>query len=232
MSRKSFNLSLQKKRNQIVLSPIINRCEKDGSYIADKVVDYVEKALHYERSVGLSKVQNTYGLIKNTLASQYQEDSPEFEKRVEEVLRTVISIDGERLSQFISDPTRYSGEASGMSASESRSPVQSSQPKQYASPLPVHEEIEEPSTGNAEISATDILDTVDTPVVTKEEEESLEFERQAQERRNQREAEKKERAILREEALRKSKEIQVETDDEDDDEVDISGINVSVLNNM
>lgn len=232
MSRKSFNLSLQKKRNQIVLTPIIERCEKDGSPIADKVVDYVEKALQYERSVGLSKVQNTYELIKNTLPSQNQIDSPEFEQRVEEVLRTVISIDGERLSQFISDPTRYAGEASAMSASESRPPVQSSQPKQYSTPLPVHREVDEQSMGNAEISATDISDTVDVPVVTTVDEESLVFERQAQERRNQREAEKKERAILREEALRKSQEeTQAETDD-DDDEVDISGINVSVLNNL
>jgi hypothetical protein len=231
MSRKSFNLSLQKKRNQIVLTPIIERCEKDGSPIADKVVDYVEKALQYERSVGLSKVQNTYELIKNTLPSQNQKDSPEFEKQVEEVLRTVISIDGERLSQFISDPNRYSGDASDMSASESRSPVQPSQSKQYATPLPVHEEVNEQSMGNAEISATDVSDTVDASAVTKEEDESLEFERQAQERRNQREAEKKERAILREEALRKSKEdTQAETDD--DDEIDISGINVSVLNNL
>lgn len=229
MSRKSFNLSLQKKRNQIVLSPIIERCEEDGSYVADKVVDYVEKALHYERSVGLSKVQNTYELIKNTLSSQYEQDTPEFEQRVEDVLQTLIMVDGERLSQFISDPARYSSQTSNLPAQENRPTTESQVVNSTQIPLPVHEEVMEDLVGDEKTPVQD------TPV---EQEANVEVADAGAERRKAREAKNKKRELERIEARSKPqaskpvKKTDVEKDSSDENDSDVIEINESVLRNI
>lgn len=240
MSRKSFNLSLQKKRNEIVLNPIIEKCEEDGSYIADKVVDYVEKALIYERSIGLSKVLNTYGLIKNTLSSQYPEDSEEYTRRVEDVLRSVISIDGERLAQFISDPHRYSDEASDMQASANRSPIEKKSPTE--TPTPSSKEVVQ----NKPTIVPDVIEEEEEVMEResqqeveaerkrkkKEEEEKKKQEQALEERRKKREEQRKKREAEQKEAQRKEKEKEVEaTSVESDDDDESIELNVSALFN-
>lgn len=198
-SRKSFNLSLQKKRNQIVLNPIIQRCDQDGSYVADKVVDYVEKALHIERSVGLSKALNTYGLIKNTLASQYTPDSPEFEQRVEEVMRSIILVDGDRLAQFLSDPNDYSSDGRDIPASISRPVARQTRPAETESPAP-----------QRNTAATAVVEP-ETDVS----EEELAYQREVEERRLKKEQRDKQKA---EEKRREQESLPVEDDEDEDDE--------------
>lgn len=217
MSKKSFNLSLQKKRNHIVLNPIIESCDQDGSYVADKVVDYVEKALFFERSVGLSKVQNTYVLIKNTLSSQYPPDSLEFQQRVEDVLRSIISVDGERLAQFLSDPNEYSGGAGTLPASENRSTMRST------SPAPTQRAEESAIDRNPAQSAVAVAEP--EPVQETEEEEH----RRISEERAQKKA--REREEHRQAVLRASQEQDAEEDDDEDDDDDIQ-INGDALNNF
>lgn len=242
MSRKSFNLSLQKRRNEIVLNPIIQECEKDGTYIADRVVDYVEKALVYERSMGLSKVVNTFGLIKNTLSSQYPEGSEEHSRRVEDVLRSVISIDGERLAQFISDPYRYSSEASSMEASESRAPIERTEPVTQHSPTPpplVEEEIEEVEEEIEETPPAKVKQKRESKVVLVEEdddeaEEMKKHKEALAERRRKRKEERERREKEEKEAQRKakSKGKSKSDDDEDDDDNDSElDFNISAIFN-
>lgn len=240
MSRKSFNLSLQKRRNEIVLNPIIQECEKDGTYIADRVVDYVEKALVYERSMGLSKVVNTFGLIKNTLSSQYPEGSEEHSRRVEDVLRSVISIDGERLAQFISDPYRYSSEASSMEASESRAPIERTEPITQSSPTPppvVDEEIEDAEEEIKETPPAKVKQKRESKVVLVEEDDDEAEELKKQEeamaerrRKRQEERERKRRDNEEKEAQRKSKSKGKSKSEEDEDDPDLD-FNISAIFN-
>lgn len=216
MSKKSFNLSLQKKRNQLVLNPIIDRCDADGSYVADKVVDYVEKALFFERSVGLSKAMNTYVLVKNTLASQYSVDSDELQQKVEDVMKSIISVDGERLAQFLSDPNAYSNGAGALPASENRSTVRSTPPAPVSQPKVERQEVEQRSASTA------------TAVAEPEQEnEEMKHQRIAEERALKRQQEREERRLAEEQSL-------AQDDNDDDEEDDNEGIeiNADALNNF
>lgn len=105
--RTSFNVSLQRKRNQVALGPILERSEREGTVASDIIVEYVEKALDYEKIVGLNKVMNTYKLIQNIVSSQCEYGSDEYYRRVEAVLRDVVIVDGSALSSFLSDPVEY-----------------------------------------------------------------------------------------------------------------------------
>lgn len=219
-SRKSFNLSLQKKRNLNVLTPILDRCDQDGSYVADRVIDYVEKALNYEQSIGLNKVQNMYGLIKNTLASQYQPNSPEFDEKVEAVLQSIVSVDGERLAQFLSDPTHYSNDVEQMPASTKRSIPRQSAP----SPAPSRAVATERS-----MSSTAVAEREAESVLTEEE---VNFQREVEEHRRRKEEQRQREQ--EEENLRLQEEQENKDNDEGDDEGDDDGIdiNLDALNNF
>lgn len=206
MSKKSFNLSLQKKRNQLVLNPVIDRCDEDGSYVADKVVDYVEKALFFERSVGLSKALNTYVLVKNTLVSQYSADSPELQQKVEDVMRSIIQVDGERLAQFLSDPDEYSNGAGTLSPSDNRTTTRSVSP----APQPRAERPE------AERSYAPTATAVAEPEVDSEE---LEHQRKSEERARKREQAREER---RREEQRASAQESSDASDDDNDGIEIN----------
>lgn len=215
MSKKSFNLSLQKKRNQLVLNPIIDRCDQDGSYVADKVVDYVEKALFFERSVGLSKAMNTYVLVKNTLASQYALDSDELQQKVEDVMKSIISVDGERLAQFLSDPSAYSNEAGGLPASENRSVVRSTSPPPVSPAKTQQPEETERSVSTA-------------TAVAEPDSEELEHQRKAEKRALERKEEREKRRRAEQQSATSA---EAEDDDEDTDDDGIQ-INSDALHNF
>lgn len=202
--RKSYNLSLQKKKNKIVLTPIVERCEREGTYVSDVVVDYVERAVAYEQSKGLNKALNTYDLIKNTLSREFEEGTEEYQKRVEGVMRSVITIDGESLAQFLSDPDGFSNEAAASISMSASRPA--SVPAQ--SPAPVREEsyVEE-RTPTAE------------PVInTTQDDEQVEIERQAEVRRKEREKARREREAQREADMKKEAEKSQNDDSVDGEE--------------
>lgn len=212
MARNSFNVSLQKKHNRIVLSPLIEKCETEGGVISDVIVDYVEKALDYEKRMGLNKVMQTYKIIQSMVGAQYPADTPQHAEAVENVLKRVIRIDGEELSNFLSDPTGYVG-------------MESSTPLQQLAPLPASkptQSFEQPST-KEEIrypATEETASSMDVSSVDEEEERIERARRQRAEarRRKQEEEERKQQTP--------------ETNSNENDEIDESSLNVGALFNM
>lgn len=220
--RSSFNVSLQKKHNKVVLGPLIERSEQEGGVISDMIVDYVEKALDYEKVMGLNKVMQTYKLIQNMVAAQHPYGSAEYNNAIEEVLKRVIRIDGSELSVFLSDPMGYTGGESSppLSAMPAIAPQVTSRivdikEEDTASPKP------EKANGRPSPASIAVKNDVDE-VDEEEEEERI--------RRERAEARRKKKA--EQEALLKNQEDEQEEDENDDDvDFDIANLNTGALFN-
>lgn len=222
--RSSFNVSLQKKHNKVVLGPLIERSEHEGGVISDMIVDYVEKALDYEKVMGLNKVMQTYKLIQNMVAAQHPYGSAEYNQAIEEVLKRVIRIDGAELSVFLSDPMGYTGgEASPpLSSMPAIAPQVTSrvvEAKKQETPSLQHETTKVNGSPAPDASHSDM-------------DESDEEEREAERLRKER-AEARRKRKEEQEALLKKQEDEKEEDESDDDEVDfdIANLNTGALFN-
>lgn len=221
MARSSFNVSLQRKHNKIVLGPLIERCEEEGGVISDVIVEYVEKALDYEKMIGLNKVMQTYKIIQNMVGVQHAYGSPEYIQAVESVLKRVIRIDGEELSQFLSDPNGYVG-------GDLSSPLSSIPPiaqQVTAQPIAVKKETVSsdalPNSSPPESTTVPVTHPVSAVEKEEDDEEEKKAEKLRQKRAEARRKKKEEEALLR-----------AETNDvDDDDEVNVENLNIGALFN-
>lgn len=221
MARSSFNVSLQRKHNKIVLGPLIERCEEEGGVISDVIVEYVEKALDYEKMIGLNKVMQTYKIIQNMVGVQHPYGSPEYIQAVESVLKRVIRIDGEELSQFLSDPNGYVG-------GDLSSPLSSIPPiaqQVTAQPIAVQKETVSndapPKSSHPETTTVSVTSPATTMEKEDDDEEEKKAEKLRQKRAEARRKKKEEEALLRAET----------NDEEEDDEVNVENLNIGALFN-
>lgn len=215
--RSSFNVSLQKKHNKVVLEPLIERSENEGGVISDMIVDYVEKALDLERVMGLNKVMQTYKLIQSMLSSQYPHGSAEYNQAIESVLKRVIRIDGAELSVFLSDPTGYTG--GEVSPPLSSIPAIAPQVKAVQEPVtngaPQEDVYEEPPVTSSP-----------APEPVEVDEDELKAEQARKERAEARRKKKEEQ-----EALLRKQQADEEDEEDDDGEFDITNLNTGALFN-
>lgn len=107
--RKSLNISIQSKRYYIPINEIITEWEEQGLSLSTKVCETLLLGYRLSNSVELSKLVNTFEMISKTLSHYYnEENTEEYMKAIENVFNKVITVDGETLSEFLSNPIRYS----------------------------------------------------------------------------------------------------------------------------
>lgn len=107
--RKSLNISIQSKRFYIPINEIIAEWEEKGLSPSTKVCEALLLGYKLSNSVELSKLVNTFEMISKTLSHYYnEENTQEYMEAIENVLNKVINVDGEKLSEFLSNPEKFS----------------------------------------------------------------------------------------------------------------------------
>ncbi|HCL4480354.1 TPA: hypothetical protein N2D99_002442 [Clostridium botulinum] len=109
--RKSLNISIQSKKYYMPINKIIKEWENKGLSMSTNVCETLLLGYKLSNSIELSKLVNTFEMISKTLSYYYNEENiEEYMKAIENVFSKIISVDGEKLSEFLSNPIKFSSE--------------------------------------------------------------------------------------------------------------------------